>query len=210
MNTSIDLVPLLPIKGNLAELFGLVQSTMIDDKPQGWKPHTKKYLEEDRPVRQGFADLKREERNQKKKMLIGLKVLNYGTGQNFVLSPGQTSGLAHFQDKRIQSCYIFLKACIRYLDLKLWSYQLKKLVLNSEMVEFSRSAKSDIKFLHAVISQQECRALFEEKGVDMARIASCPTETPFTLYFEKPEYLDIHRGKVMRSNTKKGAFFLKE
>ena len=46
-----------PVNGSLAHLFGIVQRTLINEKPPEAWDHLKKYLEVDRPLRQGFQDL---------------------------------------------------------------------------------------------------------------------------------------------------------
>ena len=77
---SIDLVPLFPIKGDLATLFSLVRKTLLEERPDGWEPYLTKYIEVDRPQGQGFVDLVGQNRN----MLVAAKVLNYNPGPNFI------------------------------------------------------------------------------------------------------------------------------
>ena len=90
-------------------------------------------------------------------------MMSFGGSDNYILCPGHATGLETFQSPPNFYAYVTLKAVTKELGLPLKSYQLKKLVLNSEMAELSLTVASSKAFLLAIVRQPECRALFEEK-----------------------------------------------
>ena len=100
--------------------------------------------------------------------------------------------LSQLQNKSLKECYILLKFAAKYLGIDLKAYQLKRLVLNTQMAAVNASVGS-LSFaveglLFNVLSQPECKALFEEAGVDFARLER-----------ESPMFLPLAKKAKMKS-----------
>ena len=172
---SVDLIPLFPLRAKLIDLYFLIPKTLLQLKPVGWKAHLSKYVIENRPTRQRCKELAEEGETDN---LVAMKAINYedeGALGNFIIEPGQSTGLENMDDERLRGCYTFLKYLVKRLDIGMKSYVLKKLVFNDEMVSFNATFSKDDSFcrsklLLAVLSQLECRRIFEHSGVDFSAL----------------------------------------
>ena len=111
LRISVDVVPLLPInEKDLPKLYGIVASTLLEEKPVNWDTGFKKYMSIDRPTLEGFVDLNA---RGKEDLLVAMKALHYGKSDNFIMSPGQTNGIETFhKSDSVRECFILLKARI--------------------------------------------------------------------------------------------------
>ena len=167
---SIDLVPLFQVpEKDLSKLFGCLVKTLIEEKPPGWKLALQKNIDVNRPTVSGFMELAKLDLKKQDFLLIGMKALHYGPGNNYMIAPGQTTGTKQYASRRIREAYTFTKGLIKLLDLPIKSYFLKKIFLAKSMVEFSQTTRSNQHFILSILSRPEFGTLFTDH-LDMEKM----------------------------------------
>ena len=101
-----DLIPVFKVKGNTMELFNKVISTLVEKNPPGWNDRIEKMFERDIIQPQAFGSQKKDNTES----FVGLKLLNYGEDQSFLIQPAQDMAVEDFQTNVIlREAYVHLK-----------------------------------------------------------------------------------------------------
>ena len=122
---TIDLVPVLPvIETSIMELFTLAIKTLVEDRPPNWLTHTKGIVTQDSILPESYC--LKTERCATQPIQVGLKLLNYGQEQNFIIRPAQILGITNrIQDKKLMDVYSCIKCLKVVFNLKISYYLIK-------------------------------------------------------------------------------------
>ncbi len=185
---TIDLVPIFPVKviysiilnpdskcnneeladvqyaQNINEVFNVVTRTLMERKPPNWFSHLKGIIKSDRILPESFQ----ETQNEKAKddvFEVGLKLLHYGSENNYVIRPAQMLRVVDFSGyptlcKEVYCIMKYLKTVLK-VDVK--SYFLKKVVLRKEIVQMAEKSKRVEKPLFEAMTYPAVKKVFESK-----------------------------------------------
>lgn len=165
---TIDLVPVVPVKfencTNVNDVFNLVTKTLLKKKPQNWIKHLKGIIRNDRILPEHFEELN-EVKNEKQVFEVGLKLLHYGSENNYIVRPAQILNIVDFSGypKGIKDVYCNMKYIKTALNVDIKSYFMKKVLIRNEFVARVESGGREIDHLFEAMSYPEIRKAFEKR-----------------------------------------------
>ena len=161
---TIDLIPVLPVVGtDLNGIFNRVTQTLFEARPPYWLNYLEGFIKQDRVLPESFRT--NDSRKSDGMIFVGMKLLNYGPGNNFLVRPGQQLEITHFgTNPTLKKCYCYVKILKCALNVDLSSYFVKKVLLTDEMLRKSRERYIDPeKLLFEALHHPDLRPSFEGK-----------------------------------------------
>ena len=165
--TSIDLIPIFPIKPIQAmKLARIIMTAMLGpnrrapypDPPQGWLSFLLKYMK-DYKIVQEVIQIGRDEI-----ISVGLKTMNFLNERNHHIKPAQAFTGDKFKSPRMKAIYSCIKFLKKALCLDLSSFWVKKELLREQYQSILEdSSDSDDRALVLVLSQPEFRSKTQNK-----------------------------------------------
>ena len=160
---TIDLIPVLPIKGkNTNELLKLVTKTLFDKRPPNWRKYLTKFINSDRILPESFQQQFDREGCEEKPIQVAVKLLNFGPDRNFIIRPFQQLGVTKEfgENEALKAVYCQIKCMKELLGAeKISSYFIKKVLLSKAMKEKMKGLTNDI-FL--ALQHPDLREKFEK------------------------------------------------
>ena len=157
---TIDLIPVIPIRGkNLNEMMTLITSTLLNERPPNWLRYLKGFINKDQILPESFQDQLNE--NQDKPLEVGMKLLHYGNGNNFIIRPAQQLAVtAEFEEnEELKRVYCQIKCLKSLLRVEINSYFVKKVLLTDEMKGKIHGLPFDI---YTILQHPDLKAKFEQ------------------------------------------------
>ena len=165
-----DLVPVFNVEGKTLDLVNLVLDTLIKKTPPGWREFTEKVFHRDIVLPEAFST----QQSDTKQVSVGLKLINYGEEDNYIIQPAQEMNVQDFQSNEIlRLAYVNFKALKTVLGADVKSYLAKKIFL---LPEYKRKAVGGLLSLDAytcelfwqellfeILQHPEMRRAFETK-----------------------------------------------
>ena len=94
---TMDLLPMLPVEANnVMDLFNSLTKTLLEKRPAGWLSHLRKVVQKERIFPDEIAAALKKE-SEDGVIEVGIKLLNYGNQDNFVIRPAQLLQLQSFR-----------------------------------------------------------------------------------------------------------------
>ncbi len=174
-----DLIPVFPVESpkGFLPLFNAIVSTLTKKAPEGSNKHFKSIMEKDRILPESFQNmLEKQHKNKIRKTYdVAMKLLNYGSQNNFIIRPGQikddrqAKSEQHHPELKIEQIvnevYITIKGLKSILCVDVDSYFIKKVVRLEEvtrMILDQDAAKMGLpRKVFDVLDLPELRGYFE-------------------------------------------------
>ena len=158
---TIDLIPVFPVIGkSINELFGSVTKTLIRTKPANWLECIKKVLNRDTILPESYKQ--EHDSHSEHPLHVGMKIVNYGESQNFIIRPAQQLAIHELLDG-IKELYCDLKCLKIILDVDVSSYFIKKVILTDEIKKKVKNNSTRIVNIFDALKHPALRAKFQGK-----------------------------------------------
>ena len=172
----MDLIPVLPSPQEdsqpLMEMYSLITTSLLEEKPPGWKKAFMAYFTKDKVLAEEMHKLLEESQEQTdRRRYILVKILNYGHEPNFQIRATQSIDAIAKLTSEHGDClsYQYAKALTKLLDIQdVNSYLTKKAYLsptnyNRSMVASHGEGQHERRGLLAIISSQELQRSFSKR-----------------------------------------------
>ena len=133
----MDLIPVLPAPptGSLMSFYALIITSLMREKPPGWKRAFMAYFTKDKVIPEEMEELMHEEDGEgEKKRYILVKLLSHGPEPNYQIRPTQSIDAISKLTSEHADClaYQFAKTLVKLLGIEgIGSYLLKKAFLTA-------------------------------------------------------------------------------
>lgn len=184
---TIDLIPVFPVQGSsLKLLFETVTKTLLKEKPPNWLSYLMSFVVKDAILPQSYKE--QFEEVPEKPLNVGMKILHYGRGKNFVIRPAQQLAItSEFESNyQLKMVYVHIKAVKTIYEANVSSYLIKKLLLTEEIKNginvgenIDRGTENKLleENLHFCLNQHDFKEMFKDI-IDYAEYKSPSAQIP--------------------------------
>ena len=152
------------------KLYNLVTSTLINKAPSFWLDYFKSLMERDIILPENQV-IEQENVTSQKPNYIALKLLHYGSDDNYIIRPGQKiDATDDFKEyPLLKKVYICIKGLKDLLEVPAKSYFVKQVVLlpqyKTKAEELAKQGQPELnEMIYEVLSHPDLKRLFGEEG----------------------------------------------
>ena len=126
---TIDIVPIFPVKASSTlELFQNVSRTLLEKRPPFWVKYFNGLVKKDGILPEQFGNNMSDIEDGI--AYVSMKLLHYGTADNFIIRPAQRMRIQQFRNKTLRIAYCKLKLMRGLFSADIKSYVFKKILLS--------------------------------------------------------------------------------
>ena len=156
---SIDLIPLLPCpEKDPVKMFELVTSHLVAGTLPNWLPYLRKFVKSDALLPEVLGNP-----TLPKDGYTAMKLLHAESDEDlFILRPGQTLAMQNLQEPKLKRTYCYLKALKSLMQVKISSYELKKVLLLEEFSQLAGTAQNATHLLYLALNHHHLHSTFRK------------------------------------------------